>query len=402
MHILLVSPHFYPENFKCNDVAFELAKKGHSVTVLSDIPNYPQGHFFKGYGIFKRRVEEVNGVKIIRALVIPRGNGSGIRLMLNYLSFAFFASIDALFFAFKYKFDAILVHETSPITVGIPALIVKKIQRIPFYFWVLDLWPESLSAAGGINNKYILGLFASIARMLYRNSTKILISSQGFRSSILEKGNFAEKIEYFPNWAEDTFTQVNQSEFSIPTLPQGFKIMFAGNIGEAQDFDHILKAALLLKDYNDIHFVLVGDGRKKQWIENFVQENNLLDTVHLLGRYPLEMMPSFFKQADVMLLPLKDNLIFNLTVPAKLQAYMASSKPVVGMINGEAQVLIEKSQCGLCCSAGESEKLKENILSLYKLSQNELNTLGENGFKYFTAHFTKDVCLRHLLQLLEK
>ncbi len=400
MRILLVSPHFYPENFKCNDVAFELARQGHKVTVLSDIPNYPVGHFFDGYGVFKRRFETVNGVKIVRALVIPRGNGKGLRLILNYLSFAFFASIYAFFMALFQKFDAVLVHETSPITVGVPALIVNKIQRIPFYFWVLDLWPESLSAAGGIHNRYILGIFTSIARSMYRNSTKILISSKGFRSSILEKGDFADKIEYFPNWAEDVFSQ-SDKQVEIPQLPDGFKVMFAGNIGEAQDFDHIMGAALQLKDEHDIHFVIIGDGRKKEWVEKFVADNGLQATVHLLGRHPLETMPAFFREADAMLLALNDNLIFNLTVPAKLQAYMAAGRPVVAMINGEAQHLIEESGCGVYCPAGDSGALTQSILSLYRMEKQDLETLGHNGKAYFEKNFAKDICMEHLFKILK-
>lgn len=400
MRILLVSPHFYPENFKCNDVAFELAKQGHQVTVLSDIPNYPLGHFFDGYGVFKRRFETVNGVKIVRALVIPRGNGRGFRLILNYLSFAFFASIYAFFMALFKKFDAVLVHETSPITVGIPALIVKKIQRIPFYFWVLDLWPESLTAAGGIHNKYILGVFTAIARSMYRNSTKILISSKGFESSILGKGDFAEKIEYFPNWAEDVFTNT-ESHVEVQRLPDGFKVMFAGNIGEAQDFEHIMEAALQLKDEHGIHFVIVGDGRKKEWVEKFVVEHRLQSTVHLLGRYPLEAMPVFFRQADAMLLALNDNLIFNLTVPAKLQAYMAAGRPVIAMINGEAQNIIQESDCGVYCPAGDGAALAQSILSLYNMDKSSLEKLGENGKDYFQKNFSKDICMNHLLDILK-
>lgn len=399
MRILIVSPHFYPENFKCNDVAFDLAQKGHQVTVLSDIPNYPIGHYFPGYGIFKKRVEKVNGVRIIRTLVIPRGKGNAIRLLLNYASFAFFASFNALYLALFKKYDAVLVHETSPITVGIPALIVRKIQQIPMFFWVLDLWPESLSAAGGIKNKHILNFFSSIAKCLYRNSEKILISSKGFRSSIQEKGDFAQKIEYFPNWAETMFT--SQQHFTeIPELPKGFKVMFAGNVGEAQDFEHIVEAALLLKDHKDIHFVIVGDGRKKTWVEDYVQKNNLSETVHLLGRYPLEAMPSFFKKADAMLVSLNDNLIFNLTVPAKLQAYMAAGKPILGMINGEAQNLIKDSQCGLAANAEDSKQLAENILLLSQKPKADLEKMGDNGFIFFEQNFTKEKCMNHLCDIL--
>ena len=212
MKILLVTQYFYPENFKSNDIAFELAKRGYDVTVLTGLPNYPKGKIYKGYGIFKKRKETVNGVKIIRTLVIPRGKGGGMMLALNYISWAVIASFRAFFLALNKKFDTVIVHETSPITQGFPALVIKKIQSIPIYFWVLDLWPESLQSAGGINNRYVLDFFTAVTRLMYRKSDKILISSRGFRQSILEKGDFADKLIYFPNWAEDIFSNINKSE----------------------------------------------------------------------------------------------------------------------------------------------------------------------------------------------
>ena len=329
MRILIATQYFHPENFKSNDVAFELAKRGHIVTVLTNIPNYPQGKFYKGYGIFRRRIETVNGVKIYRTFVIPRGKGGGIMLALNYFSWAFIASVWAFFLAVFHRYDAIIVHETSPVTQGFPALVVKWMQRIPLYFWVLDLWPESLRAAGGINNKYVLGFFTKVTQFIYNHSTKILMSSEGFRKSIMEKGDYADKLIYFPNWAEDVFADA--SDYPIPSLPDGFRVMFAGNIGESQDFENVMQAALLLKDRKDIKFIFVGDGRRKPFVEEFIRQHSLEDTVFTPGRFPIEAMPTFFLHADAMLLSLKDDLIFNLIVPAKLQAYMSAGKPVVAM-----------------------------------------------------------------------
>ena len=296
MKVLLVTQYFYPENFKSNDIALELTKRGHEVTVLAGLPNYPQGEIYEGYGFFKKTKETYQGINIARAWLIPRGKGGGIRLFLNYFSWAFFASIKAFFLAFNNKFDAIIVHEPSPITQGFPAIVVKKIQKIPIYFWVLDLWPESLTAAGGIKNKYILKIFNNIVKYIYNNCDKILISSRGFKKSILEKGNYENKMIYFPNWAEDTISK-GISNYPIPPLPNGFKVIFAGNIGVAQDMDSIMKAALFLKDHHYIQFVIIGDGRSKESLENFIKENELNNTVHLLGRFPIESMKTFFDAA---------------------------------------------------------------------------------------------------------
>ena len=387
--VLLISPHFYPENFKCNDVAFELAKRGYEVTVLSDIPNYPEGKFYPGYGLFKRRNEMVNGVKVIRTAMIPRGDGSGKRLALNYLSFAFTASIRAFFMALFGGYDTILVHETSPITVGIPAVIIKKMRKSTrLLFWVLDLWPESLQVAGGINNKKVLNLFEWVAKLCYRNSDKILMSSKGFRQSICEKGDFASKLEYFPNWAEEALTAAN--DYPLPDMPEGFKVMFAGNIGEAQDFDHTLEAARILSEQGmtHIHFILVGDGRKRSWVEEYIKDHHLENTVHWVGRHPLESMGKFFAQADVLYFALKDSLIFNLTCPAKLQAYMSVGKPVLAMLNGEGANVVEEAQCGLSVSAGDSVALAETLKRMSQMTKEDLSAMGQRGMEYCKQHFT--------------
>ena len=278
MKILLVTQYFYPENFKSNDIAIELTKRGHEVTVLTGLPNYPEGKIYKSYGFFKRTKEYYQGVNVIRTWLVPRDKGGGIRLFLNYFSWAFFASFRAFSLSFQKKFDVVIVHETSPITQGFPAIVVKKIQKIPLHFWVLDLWPESLTSAGGITNKYVLSFFTTMVKYIYNNSDKILISSKGFKESINSKGNYSDRLVYFPNWAEDSILTGN-IDYSIPNLPQGFKIIFAGNIGAAQDVDSIIKSALLLKEKIDIHFIFLGDGRNKEQLEDFVLKNDLNNTV---------------------------------------------------------------------------------------------------------------------------
>lgn len=399
MRVLLVTQYFHPENFKSNDVAFELARRGYDVTVLTGLPNYPQGRIYEGYGIFRKRKETIEGVKVYRTLVIPRGDGGGVRLALNYLSWAFIASLWAFFIAIFHRYDAVIVHETSPVTQGFPALVVKWMQRIPMFFWVLDLWPESLQAAGNINNRFVIDFFTGVTRLIYRNSDKILMSSNGFRKSILEKGDFADKLVYFPNWAEDIFSGTAEAE--VPLMPEGFKVMFAGNVGEAQDFESVMRAAVQLKG-KGVRLVIVGDGRKKEWIDRYVAENDLADVVYMMGRHPLETMPAFFSKADVLFLSLKNDYIFTLTTPAKLQAYMASGKPVLAMIDGDARQLIEDSGCGLSCSAGDAEAFAQSVLKMKEMPEDELRAYGKRGRSYFDAHFRKDGCIDNLCSLLEE
>lgn len=401
MKILIVTQYYFPENFKSNDLSFELQKRGHDVTVLTGLPNYPEGKLFEGYGIFKNRKQVINGVKVIRSLLLLRGKGGGVRLFLNYFSFAFFASLKSFFLNFSNKYDAVLVHEPSPITQFYPALLLKKLQNVPVYFWVMDLWPESLEIAGGVKNKFVLGFFKNMVIRFYKNSEKILITSKGFRKSILEKGDFEEKLEYFPNWAEDAISEGDKN-YPVPTLPVGFKVMFAGNVGEAQDLEAIMDAALELKNHGEIKFIIVGDGRKMTYVQDVIQKHGLENTVITVGRFPVEAMASFFDKADVMLVSLKDDTIFNLTVPAKVQAYMSASKPIVAMLNGEGAEIIEEAKCGLAVSAGNAKQLAKTILKMFDLPSSELEQMGINSRNFFQQNYQLSTCIDNLERILNE
>jgi glycosyltransferase involved in cell wall biosynthesis len=285
----------------------------------------------------------------------------------------------------RYKYDAVFVHQVSPVTIGVAATLVKRIQRIPMYFWVLDLWPESLTAAIGLRNKYILGLFSWMVRWFYRRSDKILISSKGFAKSICEKGDFADKIVYFPNWMDSALA--THSDVETPSVPDGFVAMFTGNIGASQDFGSVLKAAELLKEHTHIHFVIVGNGRAREWVEAQIAERGLQHSVHCVGSYPLEAMPATFAKADVLFAALKDEPIFALTVPAKIQAYMSSGRPIVTMINGEAMELVREVGCGEAVAAEDAEAFAAAILRMSQLSDEERRAMGERGKNFAAENF---------------
>lgn len=400
MRILFITQYFYPEVFRGNDIAFDLAIDN-EVTVVTSVPNYPQGSFFKGYGFFKKNREIINGVHVVRVPVFPRGKDNSLSLILNYFSYVFSASLSIVILALKERYDCVFVQQLSPVTLAIPGVIYKKLRKVPLYLWVLDLWPESLQSAGNINNKALLLFFEKIVRLIYKNSSKILISSKGFLYSILDKGVPERKIYYFPNWAEDVFVNVENKTEEIPDLLPGFRVMFAGNIGEAQDFHAIMNTAVFLKNKPEIKFIIIGDGRKKTWLDNFVRDNGLQDTVQLLGRYPLNMMPSFFDKANIMMVSLKDELIFNLTIPAKIQAYMASSKPILAMLNGEGAVLVKDAKCGYSVNAGDYKGLAEKIINMQKMDPDELESMGLNGRVYCDNNFNKQQCLINLRKILD-
>src|SRR5262245_28638700 len=262
MNILIVTQYFWPENFRINDLALGLRNRGHKVTVFTGKPNYPDGRFIPGYGFFERSSDNFERIPVIRVPLVPRGNGGAVRLVLNYLSFALFACILAPFRC-KGGFDAIFVFEPSPITVGLPALVLKRFKRAPVLFWVQDLWPESLSATGAVRAPLILGAVARLVRLIYRHCELILVQSRAFIEPIAAFGIDRARIRYYPNSAEELYRVVDSATGADSgiRLPSGFRVMFAGNIGAAQDFATILEAAQRLKDEGDIHWVIVGDGR---------------------------------------------------------------------------------------------------------------------------------------------
>ena len=397
--ILFVCQYFYPEVFRGNDVAFHLAEEGHEVHVVTGIPNYPGGKFFDGYGWWKKRHEVVNGVKVTRLPIIPRGVDNKIMLMLNYFSYLVVACVWMLFHAIGHKYDRVFVQQLSPVMMSLPGVLYKKLRKVPLYTWVLDLWPESLTAAGGIGNKHVLAFFDWFVKKEYKWSDKILTSSRSFDQSIMKYGDYKDKIIYYPQWAD------GQAEVStvqeVPKVPEGFILMFAGAVGEAHGFDCTMQAALLTKEHKDIKWVIVGDGRRLDWVRDFVKEHGLEETVVSLGRYPAETMPLFFEQADVMLVTLNDDPLFKLYAPAKISSYMASSRPIIAVLNGEGGEVIKDAKCGWHLAAGDAEGFAKLAIELSQTDKAVLQEKGKNGRAYYDEHFTKDKCLRKLNEIME-
>jgi glycosyltransferase involved in cell wall biosynthesis len=395
MRILIVSQYFYPEDFKVNDIAFDFVKRGHDVTVFTAKPNYPHGKFYKGYSFFGKSEENINGVKVIRIPIFPRFDSSGKFLILNYLSFIFFS------YLFKYRvkghYDVIFSHLPSPLIAALPAIWFKEKFKSKLYLWVLDLWPESVQANSSIKDGFIITNLNKVIKYIYNSTDVILISSKVFKNSILEKGIDSDKtIKYFPNWAEDVFSNPIIDTRGIPDLPEGFNVLFAGNIGDSQDFESILEAAKITQN-EGINWILVGDGRKVGWIKSEIEKHSIAN-IHLLGRHPLEMMPALFKKADALLVSLKDSPTFSLTVPAKVQAYMASSKIILGMFNGEGQQLINESGSGYAVNAGDFQALSQKATVIKGLSAAQRMQMENNSRHYYETNFSKE----QLFDFLEK
>lgn len=400
MKLLVVSQYFWPENFRINDLVADMVERGHEITVLTGQPNYPSGRFFPGYGWTHFHTESYQGARVVRVPLVPRGSAGAIRLALNYVSFAAFGALGAGL-RLRGKFDAIFVFEVSPVTVGIPAIVASRRFKAPILFWVLDLWPESLAAAGGVRSPKVLRAVDRLVKWIYRNCSRVLVQSRAFVPEIARHGVPDSKILYFPSWGESLFQPLQQADSTLlPPLPEGFKVLFAGNIGEAQDFPAILKAAELLRDRTDIQWLIVGDGRMARWAKEEVRRRGL-SQVHFLGRHPLEAMPHFYAVADALLLPLKREPIFALTIPGKLQSYLACARPILAMLDGEGARIVQEAGAGLACAAGDAEGLASRVLELATMSDIERRAMGQNGRQYYEMNFDRTCLFDQLETWLE-
>ncbi|MFN3417280.1 MAG: glycosyltransferase family 4 protein [Caldimonas sp.] len=398
MRILVVSQYFWPEAFRVNDVVAELVRRGHEVTVLTGRPNYPGGEVFEDYRRNPAAFSHFEGAEVLRVPLRPRGQGS-LRLMLNYLSFVLWGLFWGPWLLRGRGFDAIFMFQTSPITAALPALLLGRLKRAPVLMWVLDLWPDTLAAVGVVKSPRVLGWVGRLVAFIYRRCARVLVQSKAFYSNVERWGGRRHDIRYFPAWAESTFDQELDEAVLAPELEpytEGFNVMFAGNIGEAQDFPAIVHAADLLRHRNDIRWLVLGDGRAAPWLREEIARRGLADRVILLGRHPLERMPSFFKGAGALLVSLKPEPIFAMTIPGKVQSYLASGIPLVGMLDGEGARVIMEAGAGRVAPAGDAHALAEQVQALAGLPAEERRRMGQAGRAYCRREFDRNQLMSSL------
>jgi glycosyltransferase involved in cell wall biosynthesis len=399
MKILVISQYFLPENFRINDLVFSLKQRGHYIEVLTGKPNYPKGEFFDGYNWSGPNEEDVHGVRTYRSNLILRKKGGGIRLFLNYLSFVFFASFKI--FKISGKFDKIFIYAPSPITVGVLGIIAAKRFNCKSYLWVHDLWPESVRVAGGISSKIVLGLINTMTKIIYKYTDQILVQSPKFIDYIKKQNVRENKLINYPYYAEDFYKEVKAKKSYLDKFPEGFNILFAGNIGVAQSFDTIVDTFELLKEY-DINLIVLGEGRDKSRILELIKQKGVSNKFYFLGSHPPEKMPDYFACADALLITLKKADIFSYTIPGKLQSYLACARPIIGSLDGIGNQIIKESNSGFVSEAENSELLAENILRLFKSSLKERKEFSTNSVEYFKKNFNKELLLDRLENIFQE
>jgi colanic acid biosynthesis glycosyl transferase WcaI len=391
MRVLFVAQNFYPEQLSNNALATSLIARGHEVDVLTQVPNYGKQTFFVGYSNQENRQGQWNGINIYRAFTIARGKRA-LTLAGNYLCFPLTATW-TLWHVIKKRPDVIFVSLTSPIFQAFPAIFLRWLKGVPTVFWVQDIWPESLTSTLHINNPILTKLLMCLCGWTYRRADLLLVQSQAFPAMIERFGVPKERIRYLPNSAPPSFRRIEKKSAKVPELENkgdSFKIMFAGNIGTAQDFETLLKAATILCDRN-ILWAIVGSGSELEKLKSRVSELHLEHRFAFLGRHPEERMPDFFAHADALFVGLKDEYIFSLTVPYKIQCYLACGKPIIVSLSGEGKRVVEQADAGFGSLAEQPEELAVAIAKLMDLSDVAREEMGNKGIEYFRNHFAQDV-----------
>jgi colanic acid biosynthesis glycosyl transferase WcaI len=390
MKVLLVSQYFFPEQFLVNHLSSQLVEDGHDVTVICAVPNYPDGRFMMGHTNRKRRTEEWKGVKIRRVLTIPRGKSS-FQLLINYLVYPVMSSLEVIRERRKPP-DVCLVSQTSPIVQALAGIIAKRLWRIPLVFWVVDLWPDSAIALLNLRSKIAISALRALSGYLYRQADLVMVQGDSFHEVVSDLGVSRERIATLTSFAPPSFVPLlaDQVDDRIRKLVPRSQctIVFAGNLGRSQDLDVILDAVLLLPEDLDLQILIIGSGRDGDRITERVRLEGLDRRIVLLGRRPETEMPGFFACADALLVTLRDEEVFAHTVPAKVQAYLACGKPIIGSLRGEGSSVIQKAKAGFVASPSSPQELRDVLYDFARMSEDERATYGRNGRLLFEQQYS--------------
>jgi glycosyltransferase involved in cell wall biosynthesis len=401
VRILIVSQYFHPEIFRVNHLATALRDGGHDVRVVTGQPNYPAGRFFAGYGPFRPSRESYRGIEVTRVPIFPRGRARSWELALNYLSFAMSATLFGLL-RLRGRFDATIVFCPSPITAAIPAIVYRFFRGTPVALWVQDLWPETVFAILQNRNTLLGRAIEVLVRWIYRHVDQIWIQSPAYRASVCAHGGSSAKIRDVVNWAEDLYDRERWVDVASDNVPEN-SIVFAGNLGRAQGLETLIDAAeATSRMLPSPHWIFVGDGALRDWLEKEVRGRGLEHHVTLLPRRAPHDMPRILKPATALVITLGVQDVFAKTIPSKVQSCLAAGRPIIGVLSGEGARIIEEANCGYVCPPGDCEALARIIERFMALPQDKRDELGRNGHHYYKAHFTERRVISQVAELLNE
>lgn len=401
MRILFLTQWYWPEPaVRTHPLAQGLAERGHEIITITGVPNYPSGIIYPGYRQKLWQWEEKDGVRILRVPLYPSHDRSSVRRALNYFSFALSASLLGPLHCGKV--DVMWVYH-PPLTVGIPAWWIGLLRRIPFVYEIQDMWPETVATSGMMSNRFVLRGLSALARFVYKQATALTVISPGFKNNLIEKGVPAHKISVLPNWGEDHYRPLpcDRELGAQHHLNGRFNVMFAGNMGPAQALPAVIEAAALLKDLPQVQFVFIGDGVDLPALKQQAQEARL-DNVVFIGRQPSEQMPAFFAWADALLVQLRSDPLFAMTIPSKTQAYLASGRPILCGVPGDGADVIREAGAGLVFEPEKAEALAQAVRQLYAMSPEARETMGQNGRRAYEEQFSRSVIIDRYEEVFEK
>lgn len=401
--ILIVCQHFWPENFRINDIADYIIERGDKVNVLCGIPNYPKGKFYDGYSVLKNRTQTHKNIVIRRALELPRGNNTNLGIFINYLSFPLFSLFHVPRLALK-KHDKIFLYQLSPVMMSLAGIIIGKIRNTETTLYILDLWPENLFSVLPIRSELLRKIATKISHWHYRHVDKLIVLSERTKTHLINQvGIAAERIVVIPQSSEKIYEQ-RPKKLVPPGQPlgHGFNIVFTGSITPAQSFHTMIEAAQIIKATGvNARWTIVGDGMSKKDTEKLVADANLSDVFSFEGQHPIEDMPKYIAGADVLVGCLVKSELLEATIPAKVMSYIASGKPMVLAMDGEVQTLINKTiGCGFAGPTEDAKSLANNILKIYRMSAKDRDTLGKKARDYHFKHFERNIVLGKLYDFI--
>lgn len=399
MRLLILTQYYWPENFLINSLVPLLAARGAEVTVLTGKPNYPGGQIFDGYRACGVQSEQHEGTAVLRLPIVARGQRSRLRLVLNYLSFIFAGFLFGPRLVRNRDYDLVFVYAPSPLLQALPAIWLVRRRRVPLVVWVQDLWPESLSATGHVNSPWLLAAVARVVRLIYRASDRILVQSRAFIAPVAALTNDSGKIHYYPNLYQASITRQtsDRARELVQTLSSHFSVVFAGNLGTAQALDTIVEAARQLLPHPQICIVLVGSGSQDAWLAQQRQTHGLTNLI-LAGRFDASDMPAIFDAAQALLVSLRPDPALRLTIPSKVQAYLAAGRPILAALDGEGGRIVQEAGAGLCSAAGDARALAGNVIKMVAMSPLERQQMGLRGREYFDRHFDPDTLADQLVE----
>ena len=394
--ILIISECFYPEEFKINDIAFEWAKEGNDVDVLTLIPTYPKGFVFTNYKNKLFIKEKINGVNIIRLRSVQGYRDSKIKKILKYLNFLILGSISAILIGKKYHH--VFGFNLGALTDMFPAILIKKLYKKPLTFWVQDLWPDSVYAYGFKKTKILTWALNCFVRFMYSQVDNIAISSNGFKSNLLKYVKNGKEILYFPNWADDLNSEL--SPISLSYKPK-VNFTFAGNIGKVQNLENIVHAFSLLPELymEKSQLNIIGDGSNLEHLKSISKKQA---SIVFFGGIKRELMAKYYKSSDFLIISLINKPIFDLTVPAKLQTYISAKKPIIGIINGETSEIIKENNLGLCTSPDDIDSITSVFKKCIDMPEEKHKEFLKNNNYLLNEVFNKKLIIKGLSDIVHE